>query len=67
MLALSAPGIAVAQVARADLVAPTPLSNSSQAILNDNQDEPIPIDPATIEVATRPAPSMIWTSMLCSG
>src|SRR5262249_48920060 len=49
-LALLAPAIAAAQAPRADSVAPPQLSNPAQGILNDNQDQPIQIDAATLEV-----------------
>ena len=48
-LALVAPAIASAQAPRATSVAP-PLSNPAQGIINDNQDQPIQIDAATLEV-----------------
>jgi lipopolysaccharide export system protein LptA len=48
-LALSAPAIAAAQTPRASSVAPQ-LSNPAQGIINDNQDQPIQIDAATLEV-----------------
>jgi lipopolysaccharide export system protein LptA len=48
-LALVAPAIAVAQAPRASSVAPQ-LSNPAQGIINDNQDQPIQIDAATLEV-----------------
>ena len=48
-LALAAPAIAAAQAPRASSVAPQ-LSNPAQGIINDNQDQPIQIDAATLEV-----------------
>jgi lipopolysaccharide export system protein LptA len=48
-LVLSAPVIAVAQAPRASSVAPQ-LGNPAQGIINDNQDQPIQIDAATLEV-----------------
>jgi lipopolysaccharide export system protein LptA len=48
-LALLAPAIAAAQTPRASSVAPQ-LSNPAQGIINDNQDQPIQIDAATLEV-----------------
>ena len=48
-LALVAPAIAAAQAPRASSVAPQ-LSNPAQGIINDNQDQPIQIDAATLEV-----------------
>jgi lipopolysaccharide export system protein LptA len=48
-LALSAPAIAAAQAPRAGSVAPQ-LGNPAQGIINDNQDQPIQIDAATLEV-----------------
>src|SRR5215467_8466225 len=48
-LALVAPAIASAQAPRATSVAPQ-LSNPAQGIINDNQDQPIQIDAATLEV-----------------
>jgi len=50
VLALSAPAIAAAQAQRAGSVAPPQLANPAQGILNDNQDQPIQIDAATLEV-----------------
>ena len=50
VLALSAPAIAAAQAPRAGSVAPPQLANPAQGILNDNQDQPIQIDAATLEV-----------------
>jgi lipopolysaccharide export system protein LptA len=50
VLALSAPPIASAQAPRAGSVAPPQLANPAQGILNDNQDQPIQIDAATLEV-----------------
>ena len=50
VLALSAPAIAAAQAPRAGSVASPQLSNPAQGILNDNQDQPIQIDAATLEV-----------------
>jgi hypothetical protein len=50
VLALLAPAIAAAQAPRAGSVAPPQLSNLAQGILNDNQDQPIQIDAATLEV-----------------
>jgi lipopolysaccharide export system protein LptA len=49
IIVLVAPAIAVAQTPRASSVAPQ-LSNPAQGILNDNQDQPIQIDAATLEV-----------------
>jgi lipopolysaccharide export system protein LptA len=48
-LALLAPSIAAAQAPRASSVAPQ-LGNPAQGIINDNQDQPIQIDAATLEV-----------------
>jgi lipopolysaccharide export system protein LptA len=48
-LAVSAPTLAAAQTPRASAVAPQ-LSNPAQGIINDNQDQPIQIDAATLEV-----------------
>jgi lipopolysaccharide export system protein LptA len=48
-LALAAPAIAAAQAPRASSVAPQ-LGNPAQGIINDNQDQPIQIDAATLEV-----------------
>ncbi len=48
-LTLVAPAIAAAQAPRASSVAPQ-LSNPAQGIINDNQDQPIQIDAATLEV-----------------
>jgi lipopolysaccharide export system protein LptA len=48
-LALLAPAIAAAQTPRASSVAPQ-LSNPAKGIINDNQDQPIQIDAATLEV-----------------
>jgi lipopolysaccharide export system protein LptA len=42
--------IAAAQAPPAGSVAPPQLSNLAQGILNDNQDQPIQIDAATLEV-----------------
>jgi lipopolysaccharide export system protein LptA len=50
VLALSAPPIAAAQAPRPGSVAPPQLANPAQGILNDNQDQPIQIDAATLEV-----------------
>jgi lipopolysaccharide export system protein LptA len=50
VLALSAPAVAAAQAPRAGSVAPPQLTNPTQGILNDNQDQPIQIDAATLEV-----------------
>jgi lipopolysaccharide export system protein LptA len=50
VLALSAPAIAAAQAQRPGGVAPPQLANPAQGILNDNQDQPIQIDAATLEV-----------------
>jgi lipopolysaccharide export system protein LptA len=50
VLALSAPAIAAAQAPRAGSVAPPQLANPAQGILSDNQDQPIQIDAATLEV-----------------
>jgi lipopolysaccharide export system protein LptA len=49
VLMASAPAIAAAQTPRPGSVAPQ-LSNPAQGILNDNQDQPIQIDAATLEV-----------------
>jgi len=49
VLLASAPAIAAAQSPRPGSVAPQ-LSNPAQGILNDNQDQPIQIDAATLEV-----------------
>jgi len=49
VLVASAPAIAAAQTPRPGSVAPQ-LSNPAQGILNDNQDQPIQIDAATLEV-----------------
>jgi lipopolysaccharide export system protein LptA len=49
IIVLAAPAIAAAQTPRASSVAPQ-LSNPAQGILNDNQDQPIQIDAATLEV-----------------
>jgi len=48
-LALVGPAVAAAQTPRASSVAPQ-LSNPAQGIINDNQDQPIQIDAATLEV-----------------
>jgi lipopolysaccharide export system protein LptA len=50
VLALSAPAIAAEQAPRPGGVAPPQLVNPAQGILNDNQDQPIQIDAATLEV-----------------
>jgi lipopolysaccharide export system protein LptA len=50
VLALSPPTVAAAQAPRAGGVAPPQLTNPAQGILNDNQDQPIQIDAATLEV-----------------
>src|SRR5580700_6614794 len=50
VLALSAPPIAAAQAPRPGSVAPPQLANPAQGILNENQDQPIQIDAATLEV-----------------
>ena len=50
MLALLAPAVAAAQAPRAGSAAPPQLTNPAQGILNDNQDQPIQIDAATLEV-----------------
>jgi lipopolysaccharide export system protein LptA len=50
VLALSAPAIAAEQAPRPGSVAPQQLVNPAQGILNDNQDQPIQIDAATLEV-----------------
>jgi lipopolysaccharide export system protein LptA len=50
VLTLSAPAVAAAQGQRAGTAAPPQLSNPAQGILNDNQDQPIQIDAATLEV-----------------
>jgi lipopolysaccharide export system protein LptA len=49
VLMASAPAIVAAQTPRPGSVAPQ-LSNPAQGILNDNQDQPIQIDAATLEV-----------------
>jgi lipopolysaccharide export system protein LptA len=49
-LALSAPAVAAEQAPRPGAPAPLQLSNPAQGILNDNQDQPIQIDAATLEV-----------------
>ena len=49
-LALSAPAVAAEQAPHPGAVAPPQLSNPAQGILNDNQDQPIQIDAATLEV-----------------
>ena len=49
-LALSAPAVAAEQARHPGAVAPPQLSNPAQGILNDNQDQPIQIDAATLEV-----------------
>jgi lipopolysaccharide export system protein LptA len=49
VLLASAPAIAAAQTPRPGSAAPQ-LSNPAQGILNDNQDQPIQIDAATLEV-----------------
>jgi len=49
-LALSAPAVAAAQAPRPGAIAPPQLGNPAQGILNDNQDQPIQIDAATLEV-----------------
>lgn len=50
VLALSAPAVAAEQAPRPGAPAPPQLSNPAQGILNDNQDQPIQIDAATLEV-----------------
>jgi lipopolysaccharide export system protein LptA len=50
VLALSAPAVAAEQAPRPGAVPPPQLSNPAQGILNDNQDQPIQIDAATLEV-----------------
>jgi lipopolysaccharide export system protein LptA len=50
VLALSAPAVAAEQAPRPGSVAPQQLVNPAQGILNDNQDQPIQIDAATLEV-----------------
>jgi lipopolysaccharide export system protein LptA len=50
VLALSAPAVAAEQTPHAGGVAPPQLANPAQGILNDNQDQPIQIDAATLEV-----------------
>ena len=50
VLALSAPAVAAEQAPHAGGVAPPQLANPAQGILNDNQDQPIQIDAATLEV-----------------
>jgi len=50
VLALSAPAVAAEQAPRPGGIAPPQLSNPAQGILNDNQDQPIQIDAATLEV-----------------
>jgi lipopolysaccharide export system protein LptA len=50
VLALSAPAVAAEQTPRPGAPAPLQLSNPAQGILNDNQDQPIQIDAATLEV-----------------
>jgi lipopolysaccharide export system protein LptA len=50
VVALSAPAIAAEQAPRAGSVAPPQLGNPVQGIVNDNQDQPIQIDAATLEV-----------------
>ena len=50
VLALSAPALAAAQAPHQGGVAPPQLGNPAQGILNDNQDQPIQIDAATLEV-----------------
>jgi hypothetical protein len=47
----AAPAIAVAQAPRAGSVAPPQLSNPAHGLLNDNQDQRIQIDAATLEVS----------------
>ena len=49
-LALSAPAVAAEQAPHPGAVAPPQLSNPAQGILNGNQDQPIQIDAATLEV-----------------
>lgn len=50
VLALSAPAVAAEQPPRQGAPAPPQLSSPAQGILNDNQDQPIQIDAATLEV-----------------
>ena len=50
VLALSVPAVAAEQTPHAGGVAPPQLANPAQGILNDNQDQPIQIDAATLEV-----------------
>src|SRR5262249_59557550 len=50
VLALTAPAVAAEQAPHAGGVAPPQLANPAQGILNDNQDQPIQIDAATLEV-----------------
>jgi lipopolysaccharide export system protein LptA len=50
MLALSAPAIAAAQAPHPAGIAPPQLGNPAQGMLNENQDQPIQIDAATLEV-----------------
>jgi lipopolysaccharide export system protein LptA len=50
VLALSAPAVAAEQTPHTGGVAPPQLANPAQGILNDNQDQPIQIDAATLEV-----------------
>jgi lipopolysaccharide export system protein LptA len=50
VLALSAPAVAAEQAPRPGAPAPPQLSSPAQGILNDNQDQPIQIDAATLEV-----------------
>ena len=50
VLAASAPAVAAEQAPHPGAVAPPQLSNPAQGILNDNQDQPIQIDAATLEV-----------------
>jgi lipopolysaccharide export system protein LptA len=50
VLALSAPAVAAEQAPRPEAPARPQLSSPAQGILNDNQDQPIQIDAATLEV-----------------
>jgi lipopolysaccharide export system protein LptA len=50
ILVLSAPAVAAEQASHPGPVAPPQLANPAQGILNDNQDQPIQIDAATLEV-----------------
>jgi lipopolysaccharide export system protein LptA len=49
-LALSAPALAAAQAPHQGGIAPPQLGNPAQGMLNENQDQPIQIDAATLEV-----------------